>query len=387
MARFWLHRPKFEPMHSSHRRAHSSRYSRVAANDAHERHQSGKHENASVTATDALETPDETLEVAPALRHGVDLHLEHTPVAPTIVPPPRRDTPLRPVAMPPMQDARATLTLLTGQRSGHVHSIDGAATTIGRSAESDFVVDEEGVSRHHARIDRTADGAFYIEDVGSTNGTFLGAHRVGVALLRGGDLVQLGPLVQMRFAIVDSPEESFYRRLYESSMHDPLTHVFNRAYMNDRLLAEVSSARRAGTDMTVLMLDVDNLKEVNDRFGHMAGDRALCTIASRIVRTLRATDTLARYGGDEFVVIATATGGEEAWLLAERVRRAVAGLHMSARGGTVHITASIGVASLSEVALREDPASELLALADERMYDAKAAGRNRVCISSVPPAK
>jgi len=285
------------------------------------------------------------------------------------------------------RDAQATLTLLTGLRAGHLHPIDGAATTIGRSVESNLVVEEEGVSRHHARIERTSEGAFYVEDLGSTNGTFLGADRVGVALLRGGDLLQLGPSLQVRFAIVDSPEESFYRRLYESSVHDPLTHVFNRSYMNDRLLAEVANARRAGTDVTLLMLDVDHLKEVNDRFGHMAGDRALCTIASRVLRALRVTDMLARYGGDEFVVIAAGPAGDEAWLLAERVLRSVAGLQMGARGGTVHITASIGMASPGEIASSEDPVRDLLGLADERMYEAKATGRNRVCTSTVPPPK
>jgi diguanylate cyclase (GGDEF)-like protein len=285
------------------------------------------------------------------------------------------------------RDARATLTLLTGMRKGHQHALDGAATTIGCSDESNLLVDEEGVSRHHARIERTVDGGYRVEDLGSTNGTFVGAERVGLALLRGGDLLQLGPAAQLRFAIVNSPEESFYRQLYESSVHDPLTHVFNRAYMNDRLLAEVSSARRAGTDLTVLMLDIDHLKEVNDRFGHMAGDRALCTIASRILRVLRVTDVLARYGGDEFVLIAAGAAGDEACVLAKRVLRAVAGLRMSARGGTVHITASIGMASLEEVASSDEPMRELLGLADERMYFAKATGRNRVCTSTLPPAK
>jgi diguanylate cyclase (GGDEF)-like protein len=331
--------------------------------------------------------PDATIATMPVRRISANLSLEHTPVAPLVLPPPRRDTPLRPVALTPPREARATLTLLTGVRAGLLHAIDGASTTIGRSAESDLVVDEEGVSRHHARIDRTVEGAFYVEDLGSTNGTFLGADRIGIALLRGGDLLQLGPSLQVRFAIVDSPEESFYRRLYESSMHDPLTHVFNRAYMSDRLLAEISTSRRTGSDMTLLMLDIDHLKEVNDRFGHMAGDRALCTVAARILRALRATDMLARYGGDEFVVIASGTGGHEAQLLAERVLRAVEELHMGARGGTVRITASIGMAAVEEVAACDDPGGALIALADERMYSAKSGGRNRVCRTSRPPAE
>ncbi len=311
-------------------------------------------------------------------------YLEHTPVAPVVLPPPGRDTPLRPIPMVAPRDARATLTVINGPHAGQLHRLDGATTTVGRSADSELVVDDEGVSRRHLRIDRTVEGAFYAQDLGSTNGTYLGSDRIGVALLRGGDLLQLGPCLQLRFAIVDSPEESFYRRLYESSMHDAHTHGYKRAYMNDRLLAEVSRVERAAADVTVLMVDLDHLKEINDRFGHMAGDRALCTVASCILRVLRVTDTLARYGGDEFVVIATGTGPAEGRRLAERVLRAVEGLHLSARGGTVRLTASIGLASLADVPAGDDLASSLVALADERLYAAKAAGRNRVCTEQAP---
>jgi diguanylate cyclase (GGDEF)-like protein len=185
----------------------------------------------------------------------------------------------------------------------------------------------------------------------------------------------------MRFALVDSPEESYYRRLYELSVRDPLTHVFNRTYMQDRLVAEVSAHRATG-DLTVFLLDLDHFKEVNDRFGHMAGDRALCKIARRIVHILRAKDILARYGGDEFVVVASGSGGDEAGELAGRVLRAVEGLHVAARGGTLRITASIGMASLAEVASSDEPVHAILSLADERMYAAKARGGNRVCGSA-----
>ena len=158
---------------------------------------------------------------------------------------PRRDTPLRPPALAPRREACASLTVVSGLRAGTDHTLVGAATTIGRSADSDLVLEDEGVSRHHARVTRTAEGTFYAEDLGSTNGTFLGAERIGTALLRGGDLLQLGSSVQVRFAIVGSPEESFYRRLYEQSVRDPLTHAFNRAYMNDCIMAAVVDARAA----------------------------------------------------------------------------------------------------------------------------------------------
>jgi diguanylate cyclase (GGDEF)-like protein len=301
--------------------------------------------------------------------------------------PRRRDTPLLPP--PPSSlpaSARATLTILTGLQAGRLVSVGETPVTIGRAPDADMMVDETGVSRHHARIARTADGGFCVKDLASTNGTFVGTERVGVRVLHGGDLLKIGPLLQVRFAMVDPAEESLYRKLYESSVRDPLTHVFNRRYLTDRMLAEIARARRAKTDVAVLMLDVDCLKRVNDSFGHLAGDRALCTVAARILRALRLEDVLARYGGDEFVVLAVGTDGHHAEQLAERIRRTVEGLHLSARGHDVRITASIGIATLAEVDASEEPVTALLALADARMYCAKKSGKNRVCNSS-PPAE
>lgn len=138
-------------------------------------------------------------------------------------------------------------------------------------------------------------------------------------------------------------------------------------------------ACRAPCELAVLMTDVDGLKQVNDIFGHFAGDRTLCIVGARMKRALRGEDILARYGGDEFVIVAPETGRIEAAHLAERVRRAIEELQMSARGQHVGITLSVGVASLGEVNSADDPIAALFALADARLRGAKAAGRNRVC--------
>jgi len=160
--------------------------------------------------------------------------------------------------------------------------------------------------------------------------------------------------------------------------------VFNREYLTDRLLAELSRERRVGDEVAVLMIDVDCFREVNDAFGRFAGDRALCTVVARIQRVLRAEDVLARYGDDEFVVVAIGAESVGPWHLAERVRRGVEGLQMSARGRVVRITASIGVASSSEVGPNDEPVAALLASSHARMMGAKASGKNRVCISDAP---
>jgi diguanylate cyclase (GGDEF)-like protein len=295
------------------------------------------------------------------------------------------DTPLLPTSLAHDTAARATLTVLTGLDAGRLMALDGDQVTIGRGADADLVVDDPGVSRHHARIAREPGGGFYVQDLGSTNGTFLGAARVDVSLLHQVDVLQLGPSFKVRFAMVDPAEESLSRYLYEAAIHDPLTHAYNRQYLADRMVAETARARRAGSDVAVLMIDVDALKTVNDRFGHLAGDRVLCTIASRIQRALRVEDVFARYGGDEFVVLAAGTDHSDAIRLAERVRRAVEGLRMSARGREVAVTASIGVASLAEVEDTYEPGTALHAMADARMYRAKTSGGNSVCARGSEP--
>jgi diguanylate cyclase (GGDEF)-like protein len=286
-----------------------------------------------------------------------------------------------PVGRPPapaVGDARAALMVLTGAQAGRSMTLEATRMTIGRALDADLVVDDAGVSRHHARIVHGTVGGFFVEDLASTNGTFVGAVRIGISLLRSGDLLNLGPRIQVRFADLRSLEGSVYRELYESSVEDHLTHVFNRRYLSRRLLAEVVHARRSECHVAVLVIDVDSMRAVNDSFGHPAGDRALCSVAAEILRVLRVEDVLARYGGDEFVVLSTGTDRRDAGQLAERIRLAVEGLRLRASGREVRVTASIGIASLSELAVGDDPVAVLLSVADSRMCRAKAAGKNQV---------
>jgi diguanylate cyclase (GGDEF)-like protein len=275
--------------------------------------------------------------------------------------------------------------MLTGLHAGRIVAVEAAGAIIGRDADADLVVEDTGVSRRHARVARASDGGFYVEDLGSTNGTFVGSARVGIAPLFGGETIRLGPQLRVRFAVVDATVETLYRRLYESSVRDPLTHLFNREYLAGRLVAEVAHAQRTRSDLALLIADVDSFKQVNDRFGHLVGDRALCTVGARMMRTIRLDDVLARYGGDEFVILAPAIGAIEALHLGERVCRTIQELHLSTRGQRVPITLSIGIASLAEVIGRGEHVPALLALADSRLYGAKAAGRNRVVAAGMVP--
>jgi diguanylate cyclase (GGDEF)-like protein len=277
---------------------------------------------------------------------------------------------------PAAPDSEATVTVLTGTQAGQFAATFGTPMTIGRAPDADLVVEDAGVSPHHVRIARAPGKGYYVEDLGSTTGTFLGAAPIGVALLRDGDRLQLGPNVQARFAIVDPPESGPFGALPAPSGRDPLTQAYDRLTLHERLVAEVVYAQRAQTGLGALAIDVDGLKAVNDRYGRVAGDRVLCTMAARIHGLLGVEDTLARCGGDEFVVLAVGSTGAEAVDLAERVRRVAEELHC---GSDVRVTVSVGVAFLAELDAGVDPGRALLGTARARMHRAQAAGANRVC--------
>ncbi len=273
---------------------------------------------------------------------------------------------------------RATLTVLEGFNAGQVFPLDQPVHVLGRGSEADLWVEDPALSRKHAKISRTADGHFLLEDLRSTNGTFVGARRCDKSELMTGDRIQLGPNLVLRFAVLDDREEELQRRLYESSTRDALTRAFNKKYFTERLIAEIAHARRHGTQLAVVMLDLDKFKKVNDTHGHLAGDLVLRFVAAQLMRLLRVEDVIARWGGEEFVILARSTSHANAERLALRMRAAIEAMSIPAQTGQkLQTTASFGVASLEELG-PEAGATEIVALADSRLFRAKAAGRNRV---------
>ena len=161
---------------------------------------------------------------------------------------------------------------------------------------------------------------------------------------------------------------------------DPLTGVFNRRHMDRCLSEEVARAGRYGLPLSILLLDIDHFKQINDTHGHQAGDRVLVCLGEIVAEHLRGTDVLTRYGGEEFLVIAPHTALAVAVILAERLRKCVESHDFtlpSAPGGTLSIgvTGSIGVATLGDGV---DSTEKLIHAADANLYRAKQEGRNRV---------
>jgi len=169
-------------------------------------------------------------------------------------------------------------------------------------------------------------------------------------------------------------QHALHERLALEALHDPLTGLANRRLLFDRLDLAQARCSRAGTSLGIAFLDLDDFKGVNDTYGHDAGDQVLVTIAERLRAHVRGTDTLARFGGDEFMVVCEDVGTEQAVVeVAGRLTRAVAE-PIDVDGAALTLTASVGVATAQDMSLGLE---ELLRRADIAMYRAKAAGGNR----------
>ena len=165
-----------------------------------------------------------------------------------------------------------------------------------------------------------------------------------------------------------------YREALENSLRDPLTQVGNRAAMELTLKRELQLSHRTGEPLSILVLDIDHFKQVNDNAGHHFGDKVICKVAQTITETLRQTDQTFRFGGEEFVVILSGTRHQAAMIIAERIRVAVASGEYKHEGGVEPVTISVGVSSNME----GDTRDELILRGDQALYMAKSQGRNKV---------
>jgi diguanylate cyclase (GGDEF)-like protein len=170
------------------------------------------------------------------------------------------------------------------------------------------------------------------------------------------------------------------RQLENAATIDPLTNCYNRRALNTFISSDIAYARRQGHDLSVIMLDVDNFKEINDRHGHPAGDRVLQEIATLIRSLIRKSDYIARYGGEEFMLVLPDTTLYHAVQLAEKLRKSIEGHIINLMNASTMITASFGVASLEN----KRDISSLLREVDERLYIAKSKGKNNVVPSLLP---
>jgi two-component system cell cycle response regulator len=283
----------------------------------------------------------------------------------------------RPRAVPSAR--RPTARFLTGIEAGRVHVLAAERTVIGRGSGADLQIEDAELSRCHCEI--TCRGEeLTIRDLGSRNGTRLDGVRIqGPSSLQQGAHIQLAAGVTLKVSIMDELEIQAAQRLYESAVLDPLTGLCNRRHLDARLRAELAFALRHQAPLSLLIIDVDHFKRINDTRGHPGGDAALRALGERLQRSVRTEDVAGRYGGEEFAIIARGIDPAGALLLAERVRITVAGMRVEHEGTPIAFTVSIGLATHDEKRSFAN-VDELLKAADAALYKAKSEGRNR-CVA------
>ena len=275
--------------------------------------------------------------------------------------------------------SEAALTVLRGDNVGALYPVLGLEAIIGRDPEVAVALPDSSLSRQHARIHRSGN-TYSIEDLGSTNGTFVDEERVtGRRSLEDGCRIYLGTRTVLHFRLHDAVELDAVCASYALTVRDPLTGIFNRRHLQERLWSEAAFARRHRTPVSVILLDIDHFKRINDEYGHAAGDAALRLLANALTALTRQEDVLARYGGEEFALIARGIDRARTLALAERMRGAVEEQRLLVADRSISFTVSVGIAH-SESG-EDAQAQQLFEAADRALYAAKDAGRNIVSIA------
>ncbi len=268
---------------------------------------------------------------------------------------------------------RACIVVIYGPELGKRAALGHGTFEIGRSSRSDLPIDQESISRHHARI--TFDGyRHFIEDLGSTNGTFVNDQTVKRTPLKDGDQIKLGRSI-LKYMSGDNIEANYHEEIYRLMTMDALTQTHNRRYFNEALEREYQRSLRYRRALSLILFDIDHFKQINDTYGHVAGDSVLRQLSLVVKPRLRQQDVLARVGGEEFAVLLPEVEPAGALVAAEKVRRLVESARFLVEGKEFGCTVSVGIASFNA---RVTSPGMLYEAADKNLYEAKRAGRNRV---------
>lgn len=267
------------------------------------------------------------------------------------------------------------LIFIGGPALGKVYIIEEGNTVVGRGKDATILVEDDSISRRHVQF--TVEGQHVeVHDLDSTNGTFVNGRRVTQCTLQDGDRIQISSDTLMKFSYQDKLENIFHKELYRMAVTDPLTSIYNKRFFLERVEEEFAHATRGKQSLSLIMMDIDHFKQVNDQNGHLMGDFVLQEIAELIMKMIRGGDIFARYGGEEFVLLLRQTDLPSAAGLAERIRKTIEAHAFRQDGLTLKITISMGVATYTPECLN---ARALIQEADRYLYEAKQSGRNRVC--------
>jgi two-component system cell cycle response regulator len=277
------------------------------------------------------------------------------------------------------------LTVIQGSEIdfGKTYHFSQDSIRIGRTTQqTDIAVSDPKVSKIHCEISTVKTNEleqFVIRDLGSTNGSYVNGELVQQRILSPGDKISLGETV-FRFSYNDEIEEEYHFRLFTFATTDALTGLYNRRYILNELENQWKIAKRNNRVFSIVIMDIDDFKQVNDTYGHSAGDELLKKLAFIMNHSLREQDMSGRVGGEEFLIILPETGTEGAFKLANRIRERIAETKLNYQGFTITTTISAGI---SQYQANLDTHT-LYQLADQALYKAKHSGKNKI-FEAVPP--
>ena len=198
-------------------------------------------------------------------------------------------------------DWTACLVVVRGQGTGNKILLNRPRIAIGRADDADVRLAKAGVSRQHAVITPLEDDRFQIQDLQSTNGTYVNAERIESVVLKDQDLIAIGES-RLKFIAADSPDQPYYEELFCQAQLDKTLQIYNKHYFLTRLDDELRRHQRAGAPLSLILFDVDHFKRLNDTYGHPVGDAVLREVGRRLLATLRPNEGF-RYGGEELAIL------------------------------------------------------------------------------------
>lgn len=274
----------------------------------------------------------------------------------------------------------AVLVVLEGRRTSRRYEIKKPEYTVGRDDTCDLVLHDTNCSRVHAKFcfnnfdDCETRPKITLTDLQSTNGAFVNGNRVESAELKSGDKILVGKTL-IGFFVWDDLTLKAEDSLLRSASTDGLTGLYNRGFFNHALTREFNRAVRYKRLLSLVLVDLDHFKQLNDAHGHTAGDRVLREIATLITNGSRGNDFVCRYGGEEIAILQPETALPGSMVHAQRLCTAIRALTIDHQGKQLHVSASFGIAEYEE--WMRDP-DHLLRAADSALYRAKREGRDCV---------
>jgi len=267
------------------------------------------------------------------------------------------------------------LLVIDGNDTGRIFKLTSSAMSLGRGTAVSIRLNDKAISRKHCLVETTPNHVTVI-DLQSSNGTLVNGEKIKKKRLENGDKIRIGNST-LKFEMADADESEFHEKLYHLITFDELTSLYNRKYLITRL-EFIFKSKKQTVPVTILFLDLDHFKLINDNYDHLTGSEVLSEFGRVLLSNLRSADIACRYGGEEFIIILQDTIALQAIYVAEKLRKLVEGHRFLSRDGhVIQVTVSIGIAEKTpSISTYED----LIARADSAMYKAKENGRNRTVL-------